>query len=198
MNALELLRTDHETVRGLFSTFSQAKEAGDVAQMGALQRTIFSELETHAAIEEEVFYPEAEQIGGEAQDLVNEGIEEHHVVKVLMGEIAALSPDDDAWVAKMTVLIENVEHHAEEEEDELFPQLREAFGDERLERMGAALAEAKQRRASGAAGEGSAQAAASGDEPTRDQLYEQAKEQDVAGRSTMTKDELAEAVDSDG
>ncbi|HVM20281.1 MAG TPA: hemerythrin domain-containing protein [Egibacteraceae bacterium] len=190
MDALELLKSDHDTVRELFEQFSKAKEAGDTQRLAEVQQKIFAELEVHTSIEEEVFYPEAEQVGEEAEELVKEGVEEHHVVEVLMGEIAQLQPDDDAWVAKMTVLIENVEHHAEEEEEELFPKLREVFGDERLAAMGQRLQEAKARRQGGQAG-GSAGAE---QDLTRDELYERAKEQDVPGRSSMTKDELAEAV----
>ena len=189
MDALELLKADHDTVRGLFDQFKHAKEAHNTTQMQDLQRQIFQELEVHTAIEEEVFYPEAKAVGEEAEDLVKEGVEEHHVVKVLMSEVSALQADDETFAPKMTVLIENVEHHAEEEEDELFPQLREVFGDERLQAMGAKLQEAKQRHLSGAAGSDGGR--------TKEELYEQAKKKDVPGRSTMSKEELADAVDSD-
>ena len=198
MDAIELLKSDHDTVRQLFSDFKDAKEAGDTGRMGELQKQIFSELDTHTAIEEEVFYPAAEDAGEEAEELVKEGVEEHHVVNVLMSEIVALEPSDDAFAAKMAVLIENVEHHAEEEEEELFPQLREVFGDERLQQIGEQLQAAKERRQAGASapvatdtGGGNA------DDLTRDELYEKAKEQDVEGRSSMTKDELAQAVGED-
>lgn len=188
MDALTLLKSDHDTVRELFSQFKQAKEAGAAARMSALQRRIFSELEIHTGIEEEVFYPEAEAVGGKAKELVAEGVEEHHVVDVLMSEIRELSPAEDVWIAKMTVLIENVEHHADEEESELFPQLRKAFGDERLERMGTKLAAAKQRREAGP------EPADQEIDLTRDELYAKAQELDIEGRSSMTKDELAEAI----
>ena len=186
MDALQLLKADHDTVRELFSQFEQAKEAEDAERMRSVQRQIFHELEVHTAIEEEVFYPEAEAVGGEAEELVKEGEQEHHVVDVLMEEISALDADAEAFVPKMTVLIENVEHHAEEEETELFPKLRETFGDDRLRAMGTKLQEAKQRHASGDAGE-----------RTRDELYDAARQQDIPGRSKMSKDELAQAVDSD-
>ncbi len=189
MDALELLKADHDTVRGLFASFSDAKEADDSDRMSALQQQIFHELRLHTAIEEEVFYPEAEAVGGEVEELVKEATEEHHVVDLLMGEISPLSPDDDAFRSKMTVLIENVEHHAEEEETELFPQLREAFGDDRLQAMGTKLEEARQRHESGSTG-------STGDR-TRDELYDQARKEDVPGRSKMSKDELADAVESD-
>ena len=189
MDALQVLRADHEVVRDLFELFKKAKESGDTAQLKSLQTQIFRELEVHTSLEEEVFYPEAKEVGEEAQELVAEGVEEHHVVKVLMDEIAHLQPDDEAFVAKMTVLIENVEHHAEEEEEELFPQLRKVFGDDRLEAMGAKLQEAKQRH-----GAPPASAAPLLKDLTRDELYDKAQEVDVPGRSDMSKDELVDAL----
>ena len=190
MDALDLLKTDHDAVRDLFKQFKQAKDAEDTARMSEVQRKIFDELEIHTAIEEEVFYPEAEEVGGEAEELVKEGVEEHHVVDVLMGEIRELNPDDDAWAAKMTVLIENVEHHAEEEESELFPQLRKAFGDERLQRIGEKLADAKRRRGGTLHKPESVGIA----DLSRDELYERAQKLDIEGRASMSKEELAEAI----
>ena len=188
MDALQVLKADHEAVRELFDKFKDAKEAKDTEELSALQEKIFRELEVHTTIEEEVFYPEAQQVGSEAEELIKEGIEEHHVVKVLMDEIEDLMPDDDAFVAKMTVLIENVEHHAEEEEEELFPKLRKVFGEDRLEAMGKKLQEAKARH-------GVAPVSLEGLKAlTRDELYDMAQTQDIDGRADMTKDELAEAL----
>ena len=189
MDALTLLKADHETVRNLFDQFKEAKEAKDTDRLEELQVKIFRELEVHTSIEEEVFYPEAVQVGEEAEELVKEGVEEHHVVKLLMDEIEDLTPDDDAFVAKMTVLIENVEHHAEEEEEELFPQLEKVFGKERLAAMGEKLQEAKVRHGAPRVPE-----SAGLKELTRDELYEQATKLDIPGRSEMTKEELAEAI----
>ena len=188
VDALELLKADHDLMRELFDQFKEAKEADDAARLDELQSTIFAELEAHTGVEEEIFYPEAKEVGGEAEELINEGVEEHHVVKVLMGEIEDLSPDDDAFKAKMTVLIENVEHHAEEEEEELFPKLRKAFGKERLEAMGEKMKAAKERRLPGST------PGVNPDSYSREELYDKATEQGVEGRSQMSKDELAENV----
>lgn len=182
MDALELLKSDHDTVRKLFKEFEEAQESEDSRRMSTLAQTIAHELEVHTAIEEEVFYPEAERVGGEAEELVKEGVEEHHVVDMLIAEIRDLEPSDETFVPKMTVLIENVEHHAEEEESELFPKLREAFGDERLQRIGEALTKAKQRHEL--------------DGVSKEELYEKARDQDVKGRSRMSKEELAKAVEA--
>ena len=193
MDALELLRSDHDKVRDLFEQFKSAQEAGDTATMAQLKEQIFSELQVHTAIEEEIFYPAAEDVGEEAEELVHEGVEEHHLIDVLMEEIEQLEPSDEAWTAKMTVLIENVEHHAGEEEEELFPQLRETFGDDKLAALGEQLQQAKDRKSSAASASGKADTSGM----SKEELYEQAKEQDVEGRSQMTKDQLAEAVDQE-
>jgi hypothetical protein len=111
--------------------------------MRSVQQQILHELEVHTAIEEEILYPEAEAIGGEAEDLVKDGEEEHHVVDVLMEEISGSRPTTRPSLPKMTVLIEDVEHHAEEEETELLPKLRETFGGDRLRTMGAAVDEGR-------------------------------------------------------
>lgn len=183
MDALRLLKADHDRVRGLFTRFRAAEEAGKADEMGVLSGIIMRELDVHATIEEEVFYPAARQAGGEAADVVAEGVEEHHVVKQLMAEIESTTPGDETFVAKMKVLMENVEHHAEEEEDELFPKLREAFGDEKLAEMGEQLENAKRRHQH--------------DDKSKQELYQEAQDKDIPGRSQMTKDELQDAVDED-
>jgi hemerythrin superfamily protein len=143
MDAIRLLTEDHDTVRKLFEEFRTASETEDEQRERQLQEQIFEELQTHTRIEEDIFYPAVKALDvDELTETVDEGVQEHHVVKVLMREIADLS-DHDVFVAKMTVLIENVEHHAEEEESELFPELRERMGDERLEELGQELAAAK-------------------------------------------------------
>ena len=126
MDSLMLLTADHNRVRGLFTRFRDAQEKDDVDAMRALAEQIITELEVHTRIEEEIFYPEVRQGSGELDETVAEGIEEHHVVDVLIDEVRQLTPGDEAWVAKMTVMMENVEHHASEEEDEMFPDVRRA------------------------------------------------------------------------
>ncbi len=75
------------------------------------------------AVEEDVFYPWPRGLSAEIAEVVDEGVEEHHVVKVLLDEIAELDPRTDEWTAKLAVVIENVEHHAGEEETEMVPQV---------------------------------------------------------------------------
>lgn len=143
MDAITLLTTDHDEVRGLFEQFRQAHEAEDSDRMKELQEQIFAELETHTRIEEDIFYPAVRETDEEElAETVDEGVQEHHVVKVLMREIEAVS-GEDTYVAKMKVLMENVEHHAEEEETDMFPDLRERMSQERLDELGAEMQAAK-------------------------------------------------------
>ena len=143
MDAITLLTTDHDEVRDLFEQFRTAEEAEDKARMKELQKEIFSELETHTRIEEDIFYPAVRDTDEEElTETVDEGVQEHHVVKVLMREIEEVS-GDDTFTAKMKVLMENVEHHAEEEETDMFPDLRKRMSQERLDELGAEMAAAK-------------------------------------------------------
>ena len=143
MDAIKLLTSDHDTVRGLFDDFKKAKEADNTDRMREIQKKIFSEIDTHARIEEEIFYPAVRELGvDDLTEVVAEGIQEHHVVKVLMREIEQVS-GDETFASKMAVLIENVEHHAEEEEKEMFPDLRKHMDDAQLDELGSKLEAAK-------------------------------------------------------
>jgi len=143
MDAIELLKKDHDEVRGLFAQFRQAQEADDMDRMKELQQQIFSELETHTRIEEDVFYPAVRDLDDDdLTETVAEGVQEHHVVKVLMREIESVS-GEETFTAKMAVLMENVEHHADEEEQELFPDLRDQVDQARLDDLGRELEAAR-------------------------------------------------------
>jgi hemerythrin-like domain-containing protein len=188
MDAIALIKADHKTVEALFKQFEQVKEAGDDARKKSVVDEISRELEAHADIEEEIFYPSVKaKAEEEGQELVDEAVEEHHLVKVTLGELASLPPSDEAFDAKVTVLIENVRHHVEEEEEEMLPQAEELLGVDRLAELGQRMAERKQELL-GQAG------SSSGGEQTKEELYEQAKEQDIPGRSKMSKEELAREV----
>jgi hemerythrin-like domain-containing protein len=188
MDAIALIKADHKTVEALFKQFEQVKEAGDDARKKSVVDEISRELEAHADIEEEIFYPSVKaKAEEEGQELVDEAVEEHHLVKVTLGELASLPPSDEAFDAKVTVLIENVRHHVEEEEEEMLPQAEELLGADRLAELGQRMAERKQELL-GQAG------SSSGGEQTKEELYEQAKEQDIPGRSKMSKGELAREV----
>ena len=187
MDAVTLLTADHNRVRGLFARFQAAEEGGDTAQMAELAAKIITELEVHAQIEEEIFYPAVDTAGEELHDTVSEGIEEHHVATTLIAEIKTLPPDDDAWAAKMKVLIESVEHHAGEEEEEMFPQTRKAFDQATLEDLGMRL-EARKAQLG-------APTAADKEHLSTEELKALASDQEIPGRSSMNRDELLATVD---
>jgi hemerythrin superfamily protein len=185
MDAVTLLTGDHNRVRGLFAQFNDAQENEDTDTMTALATRIFQELQIHTTIEEEIFYPAVRNSGNEElTELVAEGIEEHHVVDQLMEEMRAMEPGSERWIAKMTVMIENVEHHADEEESEMFPKVRSSMGD--LETLAQRLDARK--------GQLGAPTVADRIDLTKTELLELAKEQEIPGRSKMSQEELAAAV----
>ena len=100
------------------------------------------ELTVHEVIEEEIFYPALKE-HPRAKDIVLEGYEEHHVVDTLMGELSALPYDDETWGAKFTVMKENIEHHVEEEEGDMFKKARQVFDAAELDQLGEVMAERK-------------------------------------------------------
>lgn len=190
MDALEMLRADHDRVRALFARFEKARKDGDDGEMTTLAEKITEELEVHTAIEEEIFYPRARELTNELAQLLDESLQEHHVVKVLIGELDEVSPGGNEWSAKMSVIIENVEHHAEEEEQDLFPKVRSAADAETLEEIGAALDEKK-----GALG---APTNADREALTTEQVHELAREQEIPGRSKASVEQLRATIDPRG
>jgi hemerythrin superfamily protein len=142
MNALELLKEDHEKVAALFD---QVKETEDEQKHWSLFEQIKTELEVHTHIEETVFYPRLQQYE-DLKDMVLEALEEHKQVKTLIREIAALAKGSEKLAAKLTVMGENVEHHVEEEEDEMFPQVEDLLSEDELEELGTQLQAAKKDR----------------------------------------------------
>lgn len=141
MDALELLKQDHQKVKELF----EKAEETDGKQQEKIFEQIKTELETHARIEETVFYP-AVQEHEELKDMVLESLEEHKQIKTLLREMDNLASDSEKFEPKLKVLMENVEHHAEEEEGKMFPKLRQIMGKQKLEQLGADLEAAKGQR----------------------------------------------------
>ncbi len=123
-DAVEMLKADHEKVRGLFRQFFETGERA-IKTRQKLADQIFHEIEVHARLEEEVFYPAVRAVADEqGEDVVAESVEAHHVVELLLGELKAMSPEDEQFEPKMKVLCENVEHHTEEEETVMLPDAR--------------------------------------------------------------------------
>lgn len=142
MDAITLLVKDHQTVEKLFEKFEQTGPRAMKARKSLADRMV-RELSVHASIEEQVLYPAIRESLPEVEDDVLEALEEHHVAKWVLSEIDGMKPEHERFQAKVTVLMENVRHHVEEEEEELFPKVRKALSAEQLEQIGEALAEAK-------------------------------------------------------
>jgi hemerythrin superfamily protein len=142
MDALELLQEDHKLVMELFK---KAGEARDEKEKRKIFREIYKELETHARIEETVFYP-AMQENDQLKDMVLEALEEHKQVKALLREIKNLKPGSEKFEPKLQVLMDNVQHHAEEEEEgKMFPRIRKILPG-KLPGLGEELEAAKGKR----------------------------------------------------
>ena len=139
MNALELLKQDHQNVKQLFQ---EATHASNQNKLKDLFDKIDTELEIHAHIEETVFYPALEQ-HEELKDMVAEALEEHQEVKTLLEEIEELGSGSHDFGGKLQELMESVEHHVAEEEGEMFPKVREVFDERELDELGRQLNSAK-------------------------------------------------------
>ena len=143
MNAITLLKKDHRTVEKLFKRFEKAGEAAYVEKREIVARVI-EELSVHAVIEEQVFYPYVRRNVEGVEDDTLEALEEHHIVKWVLSELEGMDATDERYVAKTTVLIENVRHHVEEEEGELFPRVADALNDRQLDDLGERLDKARE------------------------------------------------------
>lgn len=143
-DAIVILREDHKAIRTLFRDFEKAGHDA-LATKGRLVTKIIEALTVHTYIENECMYPEVRKLLPELEDDILESYEEHHVADVLVMELAAMKPDDERFTAKATVLIENVDHHIDEEEDEWFPKVREGLGRKRLQEIGARMIELRKK-----------------------------------------------------
>ena len=139
MDAITLLTTDHKKVKRLLGELESTTERG-VKTRTELFATIKGELTVHEIIEEEIFYPEL-KAHPKAKDIVLEGYEEHHVVDEIMSELEETPVDDETWGAKAKVMKENIEHHIEEEEGEMFKTARSVFDRSELDELGRRMEE---------------------------------------------------------
>lgn len=150
MNAFELLKADHKKVSGIFEKLDSTTERG-VKTREELFTQLKTELDIHAQIEEQILYPVLKE-AEETHDITLEAYEEHSVVKTLLAELESLPKDDEMWGAKLTVLKENVEHHVEEEEGDMFKDARKVLSAEQIEELGNKLQAAKEQKKAAAAG----------------------------------------------
>lgn len=146
MDALTLLEQDHQKVKKLMGEIEKTTERG-VKTREELFTKLVDELTVHEKIEEQIFYPEVKEraTSKNLEDLVTESYEEHHFVDMVKAEIENTPFEADEWAAKFKVMMENIEHHAfEEEEGKMFPKVRKAFSKTELEDMGTRMAELKE------------------------------------------------------
>ncbi|MDQ1617704.1 MAG: hypothetical protein QOE19_273 [Actinomycetota bacterium] len=141
-DAIVLLKDDHKQIKRLFREFERAGEDAATTK-GNTVKKILEALTVHTYLENEIVYPEVRKLLPDVEDDVLESYEEHHVADVLCFELSTMSPEDERFDAKTTVLIELVEHHIEEEEDEWFPKVREGIGRKELREMGQRMLEAR-------------------------------------------------------
>ena len=143
-DAIVLLKADHKEIRRVFGEFDKAGDR-QVKKRGDLVNQILRLLTIHTYIENEVMYPQVRELIPDLDEDVLESYEEHHVADLLSVELAAMKPDHEHFDAKATVLIENVTHHIEEEEQEWFPKVRAALSRKQLQEIGALLEDAKRK-----------------------------------------------------
>jgi len=133
MNAIDLLKKQHKEVKSLFKKMEKTEAGRERRQ---LLDQIATALQGHTTIEEEIFYPAVKALETKkAEEMVAEALEEHHVVKLVLVELPELDVEDEQFEAKMTVLSELVEHHADEEEEEMF-KTAQKIGTEELKDLG--------------------------------------------------------------
>jgi hemerythrin-like domain-containing protein len=143
-DAIVLLKAEHQEIRKAFRAFEKAGPRAE-SRKGQLVDRIIELLTIHTYLENEVMYPRVRALLPDLEDDVLESYEEHHVADLLVMELAAMKPSDERFDAKTTVLIENVEHHMHEEEDEWFPRVREGLGRKQLQEIGAEMIEKRQK-----------------------------------------------------
>ncbi len=144
MDVFALLKADHEKVAEMLKAIEETTERAAKGREDLFTR-VKAELDLHAAVEEEIFYPALED-ADETRDITLEAYEEHRLVKQLLGELESAPKNTEEWTAKFTVLKENIEHHVEEEEGELFKKARKVLGKEDSEALGERIQQAKQQQ----------------------------------------------------
>ena len=141
MNAFQLLKEDHQKVSGIFQQIEPTTERAEKTRT-ELFAQLKQELDIHARIEETIFYPSIKR-AAETREIVLEGFEEHHVIKMILKELEAMPVDTEEWAAKVKVLKDNVEHHVEEEEGEMFQKARDVLSEDEINRLGVQMEEMK-------------------------------------------------------
>ncbi len=135
MDAITLLKNDHRRIEKSFTSFERTGERARKTRRRLVDR-MAADLTVHTTLEEHVFYPLVRQSVPDADFVVLEAVEEHHVVKLLLNELAKIPPSHEQFAPKATLLIQTVRHHVEREEREVFPRMRKSVGRARLAEIG--------------------------------------------------------------
>jgi hemerythrin-like domain-containing protein len=143
MSIIEMLKQDHQEASSMMDQIESAGE-GDASVMQTFNQ-LKQALMMHMQIEEQIFYP-ALQSNDQTEDQIGESFEEHQEVKDMLAEMSGLAAGNEEFMGMMADLREAVEHHVEEEENELFPKARKVLGDSRLQEMGQQMMQMKQGR----------------------------------------------------
>jgi hemerythrin superfamily protein len=143
MNAVSLLKADHRAILDVLEKLDELESKSRGRMKKALVEKLVREVSVHTAIEEEVFYPAVKSGIPGTEPQVMKSLEEHSVVKWELAAISAMNMDDERFAAKLAVLKDALVHHIEEEEEDLFPKVRDAFGIAKLNAMGRALERAR-------------------------------------------------------
>lgn len=191
-DVVDVIKAQHREVDRLLE--EAMSEGADTA---ALLRQVSDLLTPHSQAEESFVYPAiGRRAPKEEGEQVHDSLAEHQHIDQLLQELLAGDPDEPGFDGKLAALVGEIRHHVEEEEEELLPVLAEQASDEDRAHMGARFAQ-QTSWTRGTAGASGGSGGEKGGDLTRDELYEQAKEQDVSGRSSMTKAELEQAVEPD-
>ena len=141
MDPIKLLKADHDEVKHLLGELDKTTQRAEVTRTDGLEQ-LRVKLDVHESIEEEILYPALKEFA-KTKDITLEAFEEHHVVDMIMAELEATPVTDETWAAKLTVAKENLEHHIEEEEGEMFKQARQVMDESELEELGDRMAARK-------------------------------------------------------
>jgi len=145
MDAIQLLKQDHRTVKGLFAELTETTHRA-VKRRTTLLKEIQTNLQAHTAIEEEIFYPAYRDAGGKEQEkMYFEALEEHRAAEdLVLPDLLNTEPDSEQFAGRAKVLKELIEHHVEEEEEEMFKQARQLMDKAQLQELDAQMAERKE------------------------------------------------------
>jgi hemerythrin superfamily protein len=184
-DVVEVIKKQHKVIDSLLS---QAEQEG--ADVRTLMQQVADLLKPHSEAEESFVYPAIRQKQADEAEMVKDGVAEHHHLEGLLDQLLQEDPEGPGYDGKLAALIGELRHHVEEEENDLLPVLEKKTASAEREAMGRRFLE-ETGQASGGAGSD----VGSASEPTKAELYDKAKEQDIEGRSTMSKDELKQAVE---